>query len=875
MDGWRAFLAWRLYVRNPVRLPGYIPADAPPKAQQLLRTLYAVELANLGHPGPLKRAVMVAAWAGLTAAACVINFLRYRPVIRREFPELGDLTHLRRLCISAFFNNIAPGEFYLLKFYVAKFYAQRRRYLLRWQSNTLLTHAIPADPARKLANKHRLWQVLSAAGLPAAPVWAFVHQGRWLEGNWDDTAARAVDLVIKPSNQSLGRGIAFLDRAPGGDWVLEGRRLNAAAARAAIEARSHTHPLLLQPRLDNHPAVAVYGTRGLVTLRIVTMKTRAMPAPVCVSAALRIPGVESRLAMGLASARDQDDFSRDAVACAINLATGRLGLGAGGAPAADDLQFHPTTQAPLAGQVLPHWAECRELCLAAHRLAPVLNSVGWDVALTPDGPKLLEANLRWGTRLLQLCQRIPILNTPFVEYYESAAAAAPARVSALPPPVSTLTPAVSLPPLAPAAGSPKWRRLESTRWGRRFIAWRLYVRNPVALPGFIPANASAQGQRLWRTLYACELEKLGQPGPLTRAVMVLSWAVVTAGACCTNFLAQRPALRREIPGLSDFTVLRRLLVSAFFNNIAPGEFYQFKFYLDRLYPRRRRTLLRWQLTTLLGNAAPTDASANLKDKYYFWRTLSRAGIATVPVLACVSAGRWVEGDWAAASAAGTDLVLKPTNLSRGDGIEFLDTAGADRWRLDDRPVTGAEARAHIEQRSHAHPVLLQPRMKNHPMLARYSTEGLATLRIVTMKNDRHPEPVCLVAALRIPSSNSRLASLYKQALITAIDLDTGILGFTSGVQPDCEDLRVHPANGAPIAGERLPYWEQCKALCLAGHRQAPSLNSIGWDVILVHDGPRLLEANILWGAHIIQMSRAIPLLDSRFPELYAFAPARA
>lgn len=429
LQGWRTLIDWRVHVRNPVLLPGYVPADASPKAQQLLRTLYALEIAKLGHPGPIKRALMVAGWAGFTTAACAINFIRYRPVIRRTLPDIGDGAHLRRLLISAFFNNIAPSEFYLLKFYVAKFYARRRHYLLRWQSNTLLRHAFPTGPARKLANKHSLWQVLSAAGLPTTPMWALVHQGRWLEGNWEDVAARCGDLVIKPSNQSLGRGIVFLDHQANGHWRFEGRRLTSAEAREAVEIRSHAHPLLLQPRLENHPALAVYGTRGLITLRLVTMKTRAMTEPVCVSAALRIPGTESRVVTGLETSHDRDDFSKDAVACPVDLDTGELGPGTGGAPAAEHLLAHPATQAPLAGQMLPHWNACKALCLEAHRLEPGLNSMGWDVALTPDGPKLLEANLRWGTRVLQLCQRIPILDTPFVDYYERPADVEPARAA--------------------------------------------------------------------------------------------------------------------------------------------------------------------------------------------------------------------------------------------------------------------------------------------------------------------------------------------------------------------------------------------------------------------------------------------------------------
>ncbi len=421
-------------------------------------------------------------------------------------------------------------------------------------------------------------------------------------------------------------------------------------------------------------------------------------------------------------------------------------------------------------------------------------------------------------------------------------------------------------PALPSHG--KWKWVDRAPWGRQFISWRLYVRNPVRLPGFVPADASEKARRMLRSIYTAELKNLGRPGPLTQAVMVLGWAGITAGTCLINFLRHRPDIRRAFPGLGDFVHLRRLLVSAFLNNIAPGEFYQFKFYLDPLYARRRSYLLRWQLTTLLAEAMPTDGAVELKDKHHLWRTLSAAGIPTVPVRALVREGRWVEGSWEALAAEGGDLVIKPTRMSRGDGIEFLDALGGDRWLLAGQPATGAAVRTHIEKRSESHPMILQPLMRNHPALARYSAQGLINLRIVTMKNPRRPDPVCLVAALRIPSAHSRLAGLYQGSSITAIDVDTGILGCTAGAQPGQEQLQAPPGTSVPPAGEKLPHWEEYKALCLAGHRLVPSLNSIGWDVVLLEDGPRLLEANLLWGAHIVQMAGARPLLETRFAELY-------
>jgi hypothetical protein len=50
---------------------------------------------------------------------------------------------------------------------------------------------------------------------------------------------------------------------------------------------------------------------------------------------------------------------------------------------------------------IPDFDECIGLAKAAHAWIPGLQSVGWDVALTPNGPLLLEGNDDWGCRTAQ------------------------------------------------------------------------------------------------------------------------------------------------------------------------------------------------------------------------------------------------------------------------------------------------------------------------------------------------------------------------------------------------------------------------------------------------------------------------------------------
>ena len=44
---------------------------------------------------------------------------------------------------------------------------------------------------------------------------------------------------------------------------------------------------------------------------------------------------------------------------------------------------------------IPYWNEVRELVKNVHAKLPDIRSIGWDVAITPNGPVLIEGNDNW------------------------------------------------------------------------------------------------------------------------------------------------------------------------------------------------------------------------------------------------------------------------------------------------------------------------------------------------------------------------------------------------------------------------------------------------------------------------------------------------
>jgi hypothetical protein len=56
---------------------------------------------------------------------------------------------------------------------------------------------------------------------------------------------------------------------------------------------------------------------------------------------------------------------------------------------------HPDTRVVISGFQLPHWAAACALVRRAALLFRPVRAIGWDVALTEDGPVLVEGNSEW------------------------------------------------------------------------------------------------------------------------------------------------------------------------------------------------------------------------------------------------------------------------------------------------------------------------------------------------------------------------------------------------------------------------------------------------------------------------------------------------
>jgi hypothetical protein len=98
----------------------------------------------------------------------------------------------------------------------------------------------------------------------------------------------------------------------------------------------------------------------------------------------------------------------------VDLATGRLGVLTGDkiSDALDWHSTHPITGARVEGRILPLWSEMRTLAEKAHRACCGRLVVGWDIALTAEGPMVVEGNGLPDVAFLQRVHRSAIGASP-------------------------------------------------------------------------------------------------------------------------------------------------------------------------------------------------------------------------------------------------------------------------------------------------------------------------------------------------------------------------------------------------------------------------------------------------------------------------------
>jgi hypothetical protein len=219
---------------------------------------------------------------------------------------------------------------------------------------------------------------------------------------------RPESLVIKPVGGIMGHGVMVLTELQyaNGDISAvsnEGRVLGFDEIAAKLDTppdvhyRMRTYELdlpgyVLQARLKQHPFLDGIAPFTLNTIRVVTLLDLDQKVHVHFSI-LRIGRRGS----------SADNWDRGGISVALDPGCGVLGRGVLKPKyGSQRVEVHPDTGTRFSGLQMPFWKEVLDLCTRAARVTPNLRSVGWDIALTPEGPVIVEGNPDWDLPMVQV-----------------------------------------------------------------------------------------------------------------------------------------------------------------------------------------------------------------------------------------------------------------------------------------------------------------------------------------------------------------------------------------------------------------------------------------------------------------------------------------
>ena len=150
------------------------------------------------------------------------------------------------------------------------------------------------------------------------------------------------------------------------------------------------HYDLAEEFVVQHSDLMSLSPSGLNTIRIVTQYHSG-----------KVDILAARLRISVNS--EVDNMAAGNIAAPIDLASGMVcGPGVYSDITLEDTYYHPVTCKKLMGFVIPHWSRAVELTKEVAQLVPQNKSIGWDIAITEEGPELIEGNHNWCKLLWQM-----------------------------------------------------------------------------------------------------------------------------------------------------------------------------------------------------------------------------------------------------------------------------------------------------------------------------------------------------------------------------------------------------------------------------------------------------------------------------------------
>lgn len=180
---------------------------------------------------------------------------------------------------------------------------------------------------------------------------------------------------VKPIDGECGEGVTFISNNDDLHLYLN----------------ENKEDCIFQQPVIQHSSMALLNQNAVNTIRMVTVIKKNGEQEV----------FGSILRIGTKDSKERDNTSQGGIAVGIKENGTLLEYGFRKPEFGGRIKSHPDTGVVFSGFQVPYYEEAVEAAFQAHRLFYRVRSIGWDIAITPNGPIFIEGNDDWELQTFQ------------------------------------------------------------------------------------------------------------------------------------------------------------------------------------------------------------------------------------------------------------------------------------------------------------------------------------------------------------------------------------------------------------------------------------------------------------------------------------------
>lgn len=402
------------------------------------------------------------------------------------------------------------------------------------------------------------------------------------------------------------------------------------------------------------------------------------------------------------------------------------------------------------------------------------------------------------------------------------------------------------------------KRIPTSAYLRQRLA---HLRSPVCLPWFKMRGKQDTVNRIHRL--ALEINRSQIRGGMVKGILV--WPIVSLLLALYAVYRYGTHVEKR-HRISLWLQWKQIVYLANVFNLPPQSYYDFRLWNDSNLTKADQYIVWPEHAVMLDWLNSNLDIKTLDNKISFFEFCHSTDTPTPPIIARFDRSGMEQWYCDSSNFPKVDLVIKPSTLSCGEGVELWEHVEAcQKWKRADTLLNHSELSSYCRQRAAKHQLIVQPRLRNHPCIEQFSNGALCTLRVVSYHLPK-TQPALFQSCFRMPVGRGE-ADNFNAGGIAAGVSERGTLGVAVGKDVSAGLFSHHPDTQARIEGVDLPYWQQMVDLALLAHERLGGPCFVGWDIALTVNGPIVLEGNDKFGVDLAQMPQGQPLGETKYPEV--------